>query len=156
MITFQEESWKDFYPDGEKLFPLHWEELALNKDKIKQSVDHERYAQLDSMGMIYTITARKDGNLVGYAICFLITHMHYKDSGMMALADMYYILPEFRKGGCGARLFVEMENGLRKKGVVRAHMSCKVHQDHEALFARLGWEFTDKTFSKYIKEEACQ
>lgn len=151
MINYRFESWRDFMADGDKLFPLHWEEMALDKESIKPAADHERYIKLDDMGLLQVTTARTAGRLIGYAINFLMVHMHYKESGLMAMADMYFILPDFRNGGCGVRLFAEMEKGLKARGVVRAHMSCKVHQDHQELFEKMGWRFTDKTFSKMLK-----
>lgn len=134
------------------LFELHWEELALNKDAIKIDMDVERYAKLDEMNMIHVTTAREDGNIVGYVICFIITHMHYRSAGEMALADMYWLRPEHRKGFTGLRLFQVMEQSLRDRGIVRAHMSCKVHQDHTKLFERMGWKLTDYTFGKMLQE----
>lgn len=149
MITIQVEKWADFGLDAEALFPLHWEELAMDKEVIKPDCDHEKYLNLDKLGMLHITTARQGKALVGYVVCFLMSHMHYKTAGLMALADMYFVLPEFRKGA-GVRLFIEMERYLRALGVVRAHMSCKVHQDHTKLFERLGWTFTDKTFGKML------
>lgn len=150
MITYHFESWADFLPDGERLFPFHWEELALDKDVIKQDMDHERYLNLDRQGMLHTTTVRFHGTLVGYAVNFLITHMHYKSSGVMALCDMYFVLPMFRKGGTGVRLFQKMEAGLKEKGVVRAHISTKVHQSHKVLFEKMGWKHSDETLTKCL------
>ena len=150
MITYQYESWKTFGPDGEKLFPLHWEELALDKETIKPCCDHEKYQKLDEMGMLHVTTVRFHGVLVGYAINFLLENMHYKGAGLMAVSDMYFLLPQFRKGITGIRLFRTMEAGLKEKGVVRAATSCKVHKDHEELFVKLGWRFSDKTFTKML------
>ncbi|MGD0511266.1 MAG: GNAT family N-acetyltransferase [Candidatus Micrarchaeaceae archaeon] len=152
-LTFKVEKWSDVVAEMRALWPLHWEELALDKDIIKHDMDEERYRHMESVDMLHIVTARADGILVGYIICFIVTHFHYKSSGFMALADMYYVLPAYRIGGCGAKLFIFMESSLRERGVVRAHMSCKVHQDHQALFEHLGWEFTDKTFSKVLKED---
>lgn len=121
MITYQIESWADFLPDGEKLFPLHWKELAVNQDKYSHAMNYERYAELAKLGMLHVTTVRMGERLVGYVINFLIVHMHYSTAGKMALTDMYYLLPEFRKGGCGAKMFMFMEKALRdldRKSVV--------------------------------------
>jgi GNAT superfamily N-acetyltransferase len=151
VISFQPEHWSHFSQDASALFPLHWAELAVNQDHIKLDCDYERYQKLDDMGMLYVLTARSESRLIGYVVCFLITHMHYKSSGMFALADMYFLLPEYRKGGCGAKMLMAMEQDLKKMGVTQAHMSCKVHQDHSKLFDRMGWKLTDYTFIKYLK-----
>lgn len=135
----------------EPLFALHWEEMALDRDVIKMDMDHARYAKLDEMNMIHVTTVRDDAVLVGYVICFIIRHMHYANAGEMALADMYWIRPAYRRGLTGLRMFQAMEDSLRERGIVRAHMSCKVHQDHTKLFERLGWKLTDFTFGKVLK-----
>lgn len=153
MIAFQRETWAQFRSDAEKLFPLHWRELALDQDVIKIDVDHEAYLKLDELGRLYVCTAREDGRLIGYSIFFLMHHFHYKSAGLMAMADMYYVLPGYRRGGIGARLFIAAEKGLRELGVIRMHTSSKVAQDHTELFERLGWKLTDYTYSKLVRKE---
>lgn len=113
------------------------------------AVDEEKYSALDQRGMLHIVTVRSDARLVGYAIAFVMPHMHYKDAGDMAYTDMYFVLPDYRNGS-GVKLFMELERSLRERGVVNVFTSCKVQQDHSLLFERLGWVWQDKTFSKYI------
>lgn len=129
---------------------IHWSELALDQMLFRPDLDHERYLAMDQAGAMHVVTARDEGKLVGYIVCFVMPHFHYKSSGLTALADMYYLRREYRKGGLGARMFKLMEEGLRQRGVVRAHMSCKVHEDHSRLFSAMGWKLTDFTFSKVL------
>jgi len=150
-IMAQYERWENCVDEMRPIWRHHWNELGLDRGVIKQDMDEERYKNMQSSGVLHIITVRADGKLVGYCICFVVPHMHYKSAGEMALADMYYILPAYRVGGAGVKMFKEVERTLRNRGVTRGHMSCKVHQDHQALFERLGWEFTDKTFSKLFK-----
>lgn len=157
MIVIAQEPWLRLAQDIHQLAPLHWEALGLDKDKIKHDLDYEKYAKMAEMGMIFCVTVRDDDRLVGYAIFFVIIHMHYKSSGLMAMTDMYYLLPKYRKGGIGAKMFLESEKGLKARGVVRAHTSCKVHEDHSELLKALGWTNTDLTFSKYLGvDKPCQ
>lgn len=150
-LTFQTENAKRFLEDGKQIFPQHWRELALDQDEIPYDLDVARYLQLDQLGMLLIVGVRDGDRLVGYAVMFLSPHFHYRSSGLMAMADMYYLLPEYRKGVIGLQLFTALERELKARGVTRAHIGCKVHQDHEKLFERLGWRFTDKTFSKLLK-----
>jgi GNAT superfamily N-acetyltransferase len=152
MVSIQTESWKAIDQEIEEISPLHWKELALDQLLFKPDLDHERYLAMDAMGAMHIVTARDGAKLVGYIICFVMPHFHYKSSGLTALADMYYILHEYRKGGLGVRMFKEMERGLKERGVIRAHMSCKVHEDHTRLFQAMGWRLTDLTFSKLLVE----
>ena len=154
MVTVQTESWIAIDREIEEVAGHHWEELALDKLHFQRDLDHEQYLQLDILGRMHVVTARDDGKLVGYVICFVMPHhLHYKSSGQVALADMYFILREYRKGGLGVRMFREMERGLKARGVIRAHMSCKVHEDHTKLFEGMGWSRTDYTFSKLLVED---
>lgn len=149
MTTVQVEPWSAMLPEAEGLFPLHWRELAVRQDKIKISIDRERYAILEQKNMLHVVTVRVDGRLVGYAVAFVLPHMHYKDAGDMAMTDMYFILPEFRRGA-GLKLFLEFERSLKARGVVNAMTSCKVHSDNTEFLEGLGWQWTDKTFCKYL------
>jgi hypothetical protein len=147
--TFEEEPWAKFWPDGQDLFPLHWKELALNQDKIKMDVDAPRYEQMEQLGMLNILTARKEGKLTGYIMSFIMPHFHYKSAGNMCLIDMFWTKPEARHG-TGVRLFIEWEKRMKARGVINLITSCKVHQDHQKLFERLGYKWTDKTFMKVL------
>lgn len=149
-VELQTETWSDFYKDAQFIFPIHWRELALNQDEIKIDVDLDGYLNMERLGRLLVITARSSGRLVGYFISFLMHHLHYKSTGTMAITDMYYVLPAYRNG-TGMRLFIEWERILRERGVAFAMTSCKLHQDHQVLFEKLGWTFSDKTFVKYLR-----
>lgn len=158
MITIQLERWAHFKDDAEALFPLHWEEVAIDKEHYKQKADHARYLAMCAAGSLQVVTARDvqtvngkvERKLVGYIISFIVPHMHYKGSPLVSMTDMYFVLPEYRKGGLGLRLFKFMEADLKAKGVGKAHTSCKVHLDFQPFLEKMGWRFTDKTFSKML------
>ena len=150
MIEVKTESWATVDSQIEAVASFHWDELALDKLLFQRDLDHEKYFALEKQGMLHVVTARSHGDLIGYIICFVMPHMHYKSSGLVALADMYYLLREHRLGGLGVRMFREMERGLKERGVIRAHMSCKKHEDHTRLFEAMGWDLTDYTFSKVL------
>lgn len=151
VIEVQTEPWSAIDAEIEEVAGFHWEELALDKLLFERDLDHEQYRVLEKMDRLHVVTARDDGKLVGYIVCFVMPwHLHYKSSGPVALADMYFILRFYRKGGLGVRMFAEMERGLKARGVIRAHISCKVHEDHTRLFEGMGWAKTDFTFSKVL------
>jgi hypothetical protein len=148
LTTVQVEPWSAMVEEAKQLFPLHWREIAVHQETIPMDMDEARYLALEAGGMLHVVTVRSGNRLVGYCIAFVLPHMHYKTT-LMGMVDMYFILPEFRRGA-GARLFLELERSLKARGVVKAISSCKVHQDHTALFEALGWKWTDKTFCKVI------
>lgn len=143
------------------LWPLHFEDLSLDRAQIPLDVDEARYKWIESQGGLHLCTIRADSKLVGYFILTLIPHLHYKSAGLMAYTDVYYILPEFRKGGAGVRLikFVERTLKLRRVShpvygedlrVVKMYLSCKLKQDHTEVFEALGFRATDKVFTKLL------
>lgn len=149
-ITIQVEKWATFWPDSKDVFPLHWRELALYQEDFPLSIDEKKYEILDKGDFLLILTAREEGKLIGYYLWFLMPHPHYAASGPMGMTDMYFVLP-WHRGGVGTKLFIASEAELRKRGIVKAITSCKAHQDHSALFERLGWELTDYSFSKILK-----
>jgi Acetyltransferase (GNAT) family len=145
------EAWSDCVEEMETLFPLHWKELAVFQDKIPLKCDRERYAALEKANALLLITARVEGKLVGYFVGFLFPHPHYFGSGLWGMTDMYFVLPEHRRG-TGLKLFIAFEAALRERGVTQAVTSCKVHEDHTEFLEKLGWKWTDKTFQKHLKD----
>lgn len=124
--------------------------MALNQDTIALDVDADRFKVIDDQGLLHILTARFNGWMVGYYIAIVMPHLHYKSAGIMAFTDMFYILPQYRNGGNGVKLFTEAERTLRDRGVKKAYISTKVHQDHTEIFERLGWKLSDKSFIKML------
>ena len=150
MVSIQVERWAEFYPDSKQVFPEHWRELALHQADIQLSIDEEKYANLDRLDILLIVTARDEGRLVGYYLWFLMPHPHYAASGPMGLTDMYFVLPAYRSG-TGAKLFMASEQELRRRGILKAITSCKVHENHTDFLELLGWELSDFTFVKLLK-----
>jgi hypothetical protein len=127
----------------------HWEEIALLKNKIEFAPDYDKYAALDAGGSLHVSTVRIDGALVGYHVAFLSHHPHYSQS-LMALTDIFYVVPEQRRGLMAFRFFQFIEAEMRKLGVVKMIAGTKLHFDLSPLFDRLGWKATDVMYAKYI------
>lgn len=132
------------------IWPEHYAALALNQDEITLGVDEAKYEQGDAGGCLHLITARADGELVGYYYGLLMNHLHYKDAGLMCYTDVYYMKPENRHGGEGAKFMIAVMESLKERGVIKLYMSTKVHQDNGALFERLGMKCTDRIFTKML------
>jgi L-amino acid N-acyltransferase YncA len=132
-----------------ELLPLHWEELALNRDAIKLDMFEARYAEMEAAGALMIVTARSAGRLVGYFITFLLPHLHYRSAGLMAHTDMYFVLKEFRNGA-GTKLILCVQEALKRRGVRKMYMSCKAHLDQTRLFEALGFTLSDKMFTKML------
>lgn len=155
MITFHVERWEQYWKDAEKLWPLHWAEIALDQDSIKLDVDFAGYAELDSKKLLLIVTARDgpgpapDGNLVGYHLSFLKPHLHYRTS-LTAYVDIFYMHPDYRKGMTAVKMFRAVEEEMRKIGVQKIYTGAKVHFDLSPLFKRLGYRHIENVYSKLL------
>ena len=149
-MEFQQEKWADCVHEMREIWPAHWASLALDQEHIKLACDEAKYEQGEALGCLHIVTARVDGKLVGYYYGMLMHHLHYKDAGLMCYSDVYYLKPEYRGGGSGARFILAVMASLKERGVVKLYISTKVHQDHGALFERLGMKCSDRVFTKLL------
>jgi hypothetical protein len=83
--------------DVQPLLALHYEELTLNKERVKLDPMWERYAQLEAShrDALQIFTARDDGALVGYAAFFVQPHLHYR-ALFPAINDVIFVHPQRR------------------------------------------------------------
>lgn len=151
-ITFQVESFEDTVEEMKPLFDLHWEEIAIHRDKIKLNPDYEQYALLCEAGALHIVTARDGGKMIGYFISFLQPHLHYLDH-TFAINDVLFLLPEYRHTDIGAGMFMYAEEKLKEAGasVIIIHM--KTHAPFDSLCLALGYENVERNYSKYVGDE---
>ena len=150
MLTFQVENFSAFRDEAKPLFERHWREIAIDQDRIEFAPDWQQYDSLEKCGILHCLTVRRDGAIVGYFITLLLKHPHYSRSGLFAITDVYYLMPEHRLGGTGAKMLTAWERSLRERNVVKAYLSTKIQdgKDNTRLFERLGWRHTDNSFTK--------
>jgi L-amino acid N-acyltransferase YncA len=149
MITYQVERWNDIVDELAEWFPKHWAELAVTKEAVPLDVDFIRYKYLDDNGVLHLVTIRMDGELIGYYVSVLNQHLHYK-STPHAFCDIYYVDPAHRNGRVGLKLFLVVEEEMKKLGIKKIITSCKVSHDHSRMFEALGYENTDILFAKIL------
>jgi len=149
MVEFKEEGYEDVINEILPLLEGHWQEIALNQDTIKLNPDYEQYKVLFRVGAMRMVTAREEGKLVGYCICLIRPHIHYKDS-LTATNDIFYIHPDYRKGMTGVKLFKAVETIMKSYGVQRIMMMTKKHKDVGPIFERLGYTEAERVFTKVI------
>jgi GNAT superfamily N-acetyltransferase len=152
MLTFERETWADLWRDGQEIFKVHYDELALHKEAMPMGLDNDAYADLERKGYLLVVAGRRDGALIGYLVAIVLAHHpHNRDAGKVATTDMFYIMPSERRGGAGVRLLRAAEQALRELGVVKASISTKVHHESGPLLEALGWEKTDIVRQKLLR-----
>jgi GNAT superfamily N-acetyltransferase len=148
-IAYRVETIDEVLDDMRPLWDLHWDEIALDKEKVPLNPDVATFRTLEEAGLLLIITARDDGRLVGYHVSIVRPHLHYKHS-LTAYADMYFLHPDYRGGMAGVKLFKYLEQELRELGVDRIYQGTKMHKDVGRLFERLGYKETERLFVKWI------
>lgn len=148
-VVYQEEKLGQCLKEMKPLLEKHWEEIAVNKERIKLNPDYEKYFQLEELGILHIVTARMEGVLIGYFISMITPHIHYKDHAF-AMNDILFISPEHRRGRVGIRLFQKAEGFLRGLGVSVIMIGTKTHMPFDPLCKMLGYSNTERTYTKYI------
>jgi len=151
MITYQVEALPGFLEELKPLLPIHWEELALNKDKVPLDPQYDIYLSRDALGQVISMTMRDDGELVGYFIGFVAPGLHYKTC-LTCTMDIFYVHPAHRGSGSGFGLFKAMEKEIKRRGVQRLFVGSKLHKDASWLFEKLGYQEVERYYSKWMGE----
>lgn len=149
MITIMLESFEERLPELEQLLPLHYEELALNKDKVPLSPQYPVYISRERNGELMFMVVRDKGQLIGYFIGFVAPGLHYSTC-LTLIMDIFYIHPEHRGSSTGYKLFKAVEEEASRRGVQRMFVGSKVHLDASWLFERLGYEKVETTYSLWL------
>lgn len=144
-VTHMPEGWNSFL----ELVPMwrkHWEEIAIHKDVIPLDPDIPEYQRMHAAGQLDVIVSRNEGRPVGYYISFVRPHLHYRTT-LHAFTDVYYVLPDFRKGRCGIRLIEAAMKHWRERGVKKAFSATKFALNMTPVFELLGWQSTENTLT---------
>ena len=113
-------------------------------------VDHDQFLDLEDMGLLHVVTARKDGEIVGFHISTIQNDIFYKTK-KTAFVLFYYLDKKYRGNGNGLKLFEFADNEFKNIGVQRALMSRKVHINNEKLFTKLSYNLIESNYEKYYE-----
>lgn len=148
-VTYQQEFLASCRDEAEVLIKEHWEEIALNKEKIKLNPDWDAYEELEKRQGIKVFTARDSGKLVGYFVVFIGKNIHYKDH-IFATNDIIFLTESYRKGFLGANLIKFSRDCLKDDGVSVLNINTKVHKPFDSLMERLGFKLIERVYSIYL------
>lgn len=149
MVTFAVEPWNDVRDEMSPLWARHWEEVALNRDKMPLDPDFANYDAMHALGMLSIVVARRAGEIIGYHFTIVRPHLHYVTT-LCGQTDIYYIAPEHRTGRVPLRLFQFVEKTLKARGVQKLFTGTKLSLNAGPLFEFMGWCPTEVLYTKYI------
>lgn len=148
-ITFHVDDWRAARAEMEWLWPLHWDEVAMDKDHMRFDLDINEYETYADRGFMHCIIARDEGKVIGYHWSIVRMHLHYK-TVLCAFQDVYFLHPDYRKGMNGVNLFRFAEDTLKARGVKKLYGAHKIKLDIGDIFYRLGWSHAENHYTKYI------
>jgi hypothetical protein len=148
-VTYKQEILHTVQEEIKPLLEKHWQEIALNQEKIKLNPDWEAYATLEDIGALRIFTAREGDILAGYFVTVVHRSLHYKDH-LFANNDVIYLLPEHRVGMTGPNLIRFAEKCLKEDGVSLLAVNTKCHKPFDRLLEWLGYNKIESVYSKYI------
>jgi len=148
-MDFALENVIDIKSELEPIIKLHWEQIALNKDKIKLNPDWNQYKLLEDAGILKLYTVRDGTELVGYFCVVMAMGLHYADH-VMAACDVLYVKPDKRAGLTGYKLIAFVEKELKKLNVSVLAINTKVHAPFDKLMERMNYKCTERLYQKYI------
>lgn len=151
MITFQEEKFRDVAAEAAPLLEAHYKEIAMYQDKIEYSPDYSKYEMLDDNDMLYILTARDEGRLIGYFVNFVLPNVHYSKD-VYAQNDILFIHPDYRGGTAAMRMFKRAEDDMRERGVSVMTIHMKTFAPFDKLVEKLEWDYAERIYTKCIKE----
>jgi GNAT superfamily N-acetyltransferase len=153
MLTAQPEPFPPFLEEVKPILPLHWEELALDKDEVPLDPQYDLYLQRDAAGQVMTVALRDAGVLVGYFVGFVAPGLHYKTCLTLTM-DIFYVHPDHRGQAGGVMLFKAVEAEARRRGVQRMFVGSKCHKDASFLFQFLGYREVERYYEMWLGERA--
>ena len=127
-----------------------WLESGSDRDFVPIDVDWGRYQALENAGSLKLLSARKDGELVGYAAFFITPHLMYRSSTHV-ICDSIYVDPRHR--GIGPSLVRAAEKQFKAMAgstQVRVIYSAQIASDFPQVLNRLGYHARETVHVKII------
>lgn len=149
MISFQQEKLDDIIPNVKELLLDHYQELTLNKARVKLKPVWTRYANMEKHNRFYAVTARDSGSIVGYSGFIVQPHLHYGDI-LVAQNDVLFLKKEYRLGTTGIRLLKFSEQCMKDIGVNKITWHVKYSNDFRPILHRMGYADEDVIVGKFL------
>lgn len=148
-LDLQTEPLANIQTELHNLLVQHYNELTLNKQYVKLKPIWARYLSLEAEGKFIMITARIDGELVGYSGFFLDQHIHYEDL-RVAANDVLFLRKDLRQGITGIRLIKYSEGIMRDLGANKITWHVKYSNDIRPILHRMGYADEDVIVGKLL------
>lgn len=132
--------------DNIHLLLAHKEEISRYGKEWDLDPYWKRYEAMVQNGTANMISARKNGEIIGYTVNLIFRHLHY--NFIMGYNDLIYMLPEYR--GYGIRLIRETEKYMKLLGVDIFNISVKPHVDFRKVLEKFNYKFIEYEYARRL------
>lgn len=146
MIEFGTAPWDAFLAEARPLFAANWAETGGEGEFV---LDGDGYDALDDVNRLLCCTVRDDGVLVGYCVIVQGADRH-RGGSVVAVVDVVYISPTWRKGLLAMRFLRYVDNLLRELGVPEVLHQASVKRDLGPLLERMGYTAVTTMYSRRL------
>jgi len=145
---------REYCSDGlfKEVKPLlyeQWREIANYQDEIPLDVDYDFYRKMEAQKKLVWLTARLDGELIGYSVFILIRHPHYQ-STVFAMNDVIFVRMTHRKSRTGLALIRESERTLKALGARKISWHVKLSNDLQRILSARGYATDEISMGKLL------
>lgn len=148
MLSAQVEPYSAIIAELKQYFPLHWQELALNKDKVALAPRYDVYAKCETSGSLSMVTVRDGGKIIAYWVMFFDDEMHY--SILASRMDIFWVNPDYRQGPAAVILMRAVEREVKRRGALRWWAGEKLHSPCGRLFKAFGMQPVETYWCKWM------
>jgi GNAT superfamily N-acetyltransferase len=132
--------------DIKPLAAREWDEVV-GDDKM--DVDWDAFIRAEEAGVLKLFLARDGQTVVGY-LAALLTVSFTRAAERVASVEAFYVLPERRAAGVGARLLAFSEACLRDDGVSRVIANSSLAKPVDSFLRVAGYTPTDTRYERVL------
>jgi hypothetical protein len=154
-LAYHWERFSAILPEIAPLLHQHYLETGTFTKDIPLNMNFAQYRQLDAAGVLYTLTARDGDKLVGYLVVTVGAHLNFADTAF-STAILYYLVPEYRYGWNGVKLFREWIKASRATGmrVMQVSETLRVRGRHDkrvgVMLRYLGFKCMERSYTQLL------
>jgi GNAT superfamily N-acetyltransferase len=149
MIELIEINASDWLEQAEHLMIEHWEEVAKDTGVPKPSMDGEYLASMEAAGMLFTVGAFVNEELVGYSMNSIGSTINF-DTLIVMENQGIFIKKQYRGSLAGIRLIKESERIGKERGASICKWHTYMNTRADKLFDSLGYKAYDILYTKEL------
>lgn len=147
MIDIKEETTLKAIKEGVALGVNHYNEVESKSGDIPYKPNMAMFKELLKQGMFVAVTARKDGEMIGYFLMLVTKDLLTGSPSAQELG--IFVSEEYRGSSVFIRMEREMTKILKRRGLKEMRIMFKTGHNTD-MPARLGYEETERVYQKFL------